>query len=105
VRKPTPSVAVSPVSPMENESAVLAGRAEMEAQNRSEVPAGPNAQELHPEQARYEVQGQLSAQESVNAPRYEVPGSHQHPVETAAPGVPRANMNEGPFYELEGPYR
>jgi hypothetical protein len=74
----------------------------MESQNRNEVPVGPNVQELHPENARYEVQGQPYAQELVSVPRYEVLGSN-HPVEV--PGAPRANMNEGPFYELEGPYR
>jgi hypothetical protein len=115
--KATPTLSVvSPVSPMtEKESPMLAGtlelegqntglsgRTEMEAQNRNEVPAGPNAQELHPEHVRYEVQGQPYAHELVNAPRYEVPGSNQHPVEAPATS---ANMNEGPFFELEGPYR
>ena len=51
---------------------------------------------------RYEVQGQPHAHELVNDPRYEVHGSTQHPVEVPAAS---ANMNEGPFYELEGPYR
>jgi hypothetical protein len=115
-RKPTPTMSVvSPVSPMtenasplagklelEGQNTGLSGRTEMEAQNRSEVAGGLNTQELHPEHARYEVQGQPHAHELVNAPRYEVQGSNQHPVEVPAT---RANMNEGPFFELEGPYR
>ncbi len=103
VKKPTQNVSVSPVSPSGSESAVLAGMSEMEAQNSNEVPTGPNAAELHPDYVRYEVQGQPHARELVSAPRYEIPGSNQHPVEV--PGALRANMNEGPFYELEGPYR
>jgi hypothetical protein len=115
-RKPTPTMSVvSPVSPMtenasplagklelEGQNTGLSGRTEMEAQNRSEVAGGLNTQELHPEHVRYEVQGQPHAHELVNAPRYEVQGSNQHPVEVPAT---RANMNEGPFFELEGPYR
>jgi hypothetical protein len=98
--KPSPGMSVvSPVSPMdgkdshslagklemEAKSVVLPWRTEMDAHNRSGVQAQPYAQELHPEQARYEVQG-----------------SNQHPVEVPALG---ANMNAGPYYELEGPYR
>jgi len=116
VSKPTPTMSVvSPVSPMEEKgsplplgnlelegSGKLTGRTEMEARNRSEVPGGPSIQELHPEHAIYEVQGQPHAHELVNDPRYEVHGSTQHPVEVPAAS---ANMTEGPFYELEGPYR
>ena len=116
--KPTPSMnIVSPVSPMEEkvnplpagrlemeaQYAVLPGRTEMEARNRSNVPTRRTPQELHSEHARYEVQGQPHAQELANAaPRYEVQGSNRHPVEV--PGF-SANMNSGPYYELEGPYR
>lgn len=41
----------------------LTGRTEIGAQNRSEVPGGPNVQEVHPEHDRYEVQGQPHAHE------------------------------------------
>jgi hypothetical protein len=109
VGKPTPTLSVvSPVSPMdekaspmlagrlemEAQNASMAGRPEMAAQNRSEVPGEPYAQELNPEHARYEIQGQPHAQE--------VQGDTQHPVEVPALS---ANMNEGPIFELEGPYR
>lgn len=95
VGKPTPTLSVvSPVSPTdEKTSPLLAGRTEMEAQNRSE---------LHPEHASYEIQGGPHAHElTVNVPRQEVQGSTQYPVEVPATS---ANMNEGPVFEL-GPYR
>ena len=98
-RKPTPGSGVSPVSPIdEKETALspLAGRTEMDVPDSDQVPAGPTAHELHPEHARYEVQGQPHAPELVNAPRYEVQGSNP---------PPSANMNDGPFYELENSYR
>ncbi|KAE9380440.1 hypothetical protein N431DRAFT_395306 [Stipitochalara longipes BDJ] len=115
-KNPSMSI-VSPVSPMEEKEnplpagrlemeaqyAVLPGRTEMEAQNRSAVSTRLHPQELHPEHARYEVQGQPHARELGNAtPSYEVQGSNQHPVEVPALS---ANMISGPYYELEGPYR
>lgn len=115
VSKPSPGMSVvSPVSPMdEKDRPSLAGKLEMEAQNvvlpgRTEMDGHgghgqPYVHELHPEHARYEVPGQPRAHELANAaPRYEVQGSNQHPVEV--PGL-SANMNSGPYYELEGPYR
>ena len=74
LRKPAPVVNQAPVSPLERE-----GR--MDAPNRVEVPAGPNAQEMPHDR-----------------PQYEVHGSHQHPFELSGA---RANMNEGPF-EMDG---
>jgi hypothetical protein len=113
LRKPVASVSVtqSPVSPLDEEKAKAFGRspqptqAEMDAPNRTEVPGGPNAQELPHDRPQYEVQGSNQFPSSPNAqelhhnrPQYEVQGSNQYPVELNAP---RANMNEGPF-EMDG---
>jgi hypothetical protein len=118
VHKPSPVASfVSPVSPMgekekpslasklemEGQHAVLPGRTEMDASNSNGAQWQPYVHEMHPVHARYEMQGQPHAYGLASgAPRYEVPGSNQHPVE--APGL-SANMNTGPYYELEGPYR
>jgi hypothetical protein len=111
--KPVASVNVtqSPVSPLDEEKAKAFVRppqptqAEMDAPNRTEVPGGPNAQELPHDRPQYEVQGSDQFPSSPNAqelhhdrPQYEVQGSNQYPVELNAP---RANMNEGPF-EMDG---